>query len=305
MQSLMSSSPRMADRRVLIVALILGAMAAGLAVAYLSSQTETAPVAYSDIPVLVAARDLAVGTRITDEMIEVRTMPQNAVASDVLRDTQRAQAVGQTVRYPVAKGEQVGSTRLVGASQVSALSFQIPAGMRGFTIPVSQSESPASVLAPGDFVDVLVAGPVKDMIGPNLLNQQVTITTPLGTLVTRDVNGAQRLVAADQVVPVNAAVPVAAVDPETEVVVTLLQNVQVLSVERTFVANGVEYDPSVRGAPPQNSGFSYITLSLNPDQTQVMWLARQHGNVTLALRRFGENESREMRPVVGPLQQGR
>src|SRR5687768_16371577 len=113
MQNMMASSPRMADRRVLIMALVLGAVADGLAVAFLSSQSRpSVDQAVVTVPVLVATNDIPVCTKITDDMIGVRALPTTAIATDVLRDTERARAVGQTVRYPIARGEQIGSTRL-------------------------------------------------------------------------------------------------------------------------------------------------------------------------------------------------
>lgn len=293
----------MADRRVLLISLILGALAAGLSVAYLSSQSRGPVVneTVANVPVIIATTEIPVGTKITDEMLGVRSLPLTAVASDVLRDTERAQAVGQTARYPIAQGEQVGRTRLVAAPAVSAISFQIPPGMRGFTIPVSAQDSPSGLFAPGDFVDIMVVGPVREIVGPGILDRAVAISSPLGTLVTRDVNGIQRLVAADQLTSTQVTVPLTAVNPEAEIVVTLLQNIQVLSVERTFVANGVTYDPTTRGAPPA-SGFGTVTLALTPEQTQLMWLARQHGKMTLTLRRFGENDPVDLPPLASPLQ---
>jgi Flp pilus assembly protein CpaB len=83
--------------------------------------------------------------------------------------------------------------------------------------------------------------------------------------------------------------------------VTLLQNVQVLSVQREYVDNGVPYDPSVRGEPPTEDSVSYVTLSLTPEQAQVLWLALQDGAVTLALRAFGDGEIKDLGPVTEPL----
>ncbi len=302
MQGFMSGSPRMADRRVLILALVMGAAAAGLSVAFLSSQARSTSVGQSvvNVPVIVAESDIPVGTTVTDAMLSVRNQPSSAVASDVLRDTERAQAVGQTARYPIAKGEQVGRTRLVGAPEVAAISFQIPPGKRGFTMPVNASESPAGLLVPGDFVDIMVVGQVKEIVGPGILDKAVAISSPLGTLVTRDVNGVQRLVAADQLTTTQVTIPVTSVNPEAEIVVTLLQNIQVLSIDKSFVPNGVPYDSTTRGAPPTTAGT--VTLALTPEQSQLMWLARQHGKMTLTLRRFGENEPTDIPPLAGPLQ---
>ncbi len=300
MQSFMSGSPRMADRRVLILALLLGAAAAGLSVAFLSSQARSTSVSQTtgSVPVIVAETDIQVGTRVTDEMLGVRNQPLAAVASDVFRDSERGLAVGQTARYPIAKGEQVGRTRLVGAPEVGAISFQIPPGKRAFTMPVNGTDSPAGLLVPGDFVDIVVVGQVKEMVGPGILDRAVSISSPLGTLVTRDANGVQRPAASDPLTT-KQVVPLSAVNADAEIVVTLLQNIQVLSIDRSFVPNGVPYDSTTRGAPPPSAGT--ITMALTPEQSQLMWLARQHGKMTLTLRRFGENEPSDVAPLAGPL----
>lgn len=274
MASLLTGSAGQPDRRVLFVSLVFGAVAAGLVVAFLAAERGTTPVSSSasDVAILVASRDIPVGTTIDERMLDVRVVPGSALASDTFREADRAAVVGQTTRYPIASGEQLGATKLVASPDVRALSFQIPSGMRAFTIPVSESESPAGLLAPGDFVDVLVVGSASALLS----TAPVPLTAPpAGATPT-----AQRA--------------------EPQVVITLLQNVQVISVQKTFVANGVPYDPSVRGEPP-DGGVSHVTLSLTPDQTQLMWLARQAGKVTLSLRRFGEDTTQEIEPLAGPL----
>jgi Flp pilus assembly protein CpaB len=81
---------------------------------------------------------------------------------------------------------------------------------------------------------------------------------------------------------------------DAKAVTTLLQNVQVLSVEREYVENGVPYDASVRGAPPEDGSVSYVTVALLPADAQLLWLASQDGEMTLALRAFGDDE-------IGPI----
>jgi len=269
MQRAESSSPRSVDRRVLVLALILGAVAAGLIVAYLSSRDsgggETAAV--PTLSVVVASEDIAAGKKVTDSMVGLKELPETAVISDAA--TAKEQVVGQTLRYPVAKGEQLSNLRLVEPPKTQSLSFQIPKGMRGFTIPVTVSTSPAALLAPGDFVDVLVSVDIE------------------------------RLAVAQPAAPVPVPGQGALENPKAAV--TLLQNVQVLSVQRDYVDNGVPYDPSVRGEPPKSDSVSYVTLSLTPEQAQTLWLASQDGAVTLALRAFGDGEIKTLGPVTEPL----
>lgn len=272
MQATMNG-PRMADRRILIMALALGAVAAGLAVAFLVSAEGTQIV--EPLPdarmVVVAAAEIPVGTSITEDMLELRELPGAAVSVGAASTFEGV--VGETARYPIAAGEQLNPVRLVAPIEVQALSFQIPEGMRGFTIPVSTSQSPAALLAPGDFVDVLVAG------------DAATLVTPASVLEGPSI-----------------VIEASALAGDRQAVATILQNVQVLTVQRQYVANGVPYDPSVRGAPPESDGVSYITLALSPQDAQLMWLASQQGQVTLTLRAFGDNDVSGVGPLSGPLE---
>jgi Flp pilus assembly protein CpaB len=99
---------RTADWRVLVAALVLAAIAAGLIVAFLASRdsgTSTAPltpVVEEPVPVVVAIQEIPGGTLVTAEMVELRyypeeTLPQGAIPSLDL-------AVGQVARYPIAVG---------------------------------------------------------------------------------------------------------------------------------------------------------------------------------------------------------
>jgi Flp pilus assembly protein CpaB len=101
-------------------------------------------------------------------MVEVRAIPSNIDAADAL--TGAEQAIGRTARYPISAGEQVSETKLINGPNGAALSFQIPSGMRGFTIPINASRSPAAMLVPGDFVDVLALLSGPDLGVPLTLN---------------------------------------------------------------------------------------------------------------------------------------
>jgi pilus assembly protein CpaB len=267
MQKVESASPRSVDYRILLLAIVLGAIAAGLIVAYLRSRDSggTEEVAAPTISVVVAAEDIAAGQKVTDSMVELKALPETAVISDAAMA--KDQVVGQTLRYPVAKGEQLNNLRLVEPPKTQALSFQIPQGMRGFTVPVSVSNSPAALLAPGDFVDVLVS---VDM---------------------------ESLAVGEPPAPVQGVLAIEG----AKAAVTLIQNVQVLAVQRDYVDNGIPYDPSVRGEPPKDDSVSYVTLALAPEQAQTVWLALQDGAVTLALRAFGDGEIKNLGPATEPL----
>ena len=107
------------------------------------------------LPVVVATQNLAPGQRITEDMIELQLLPEPTIIRNAAKAT--SQVMGQTLLHPVAKGEQLSNLRQATLARSQALSFQILDGLRAFTMPVDQDLSPASLMTPGDYVDVLVA----------------------------------------------------------------------------------------------------------------------------------------------------
>jgi len=261
-----SSPRRKTNRRALLLALLLGTVAAALIVFYLGR-----PAAAGNQPevtmveVVAATRDIAAGQQITDAMVEVKVLPTEAVIPNTAGSID--QVLGQTLRYPVAKGEQISNLRLLELSKVQALSFQIPKGLRAFTIPVNVTNTPAALIAPGDHVDVLVTGPLQTL----------------------------------RLVPQLAAAGAQNSDVAGTATFTLLQNIQVLTVQEDYVANGVPYDSSVRGEPSGNGRVSYMTLALTPEQGQLLSLAKG-GSITLSLRAFGDEDTAELEPAVSMVQ---
>lgn len=160
-----ATRPRRADRRLLFVALALGALAAGLTLYYLRS-AQAAP-AVQTVPmrgVVVAKDDIQPGRKITLPMVEVRSIPQAAVPAEALTAIEKV--IDRTVRYPVARGEPITELRLVSSKSGDALSFTIPPGKRAVTVPVNATRSPAALITPGDFVDVLAVMPSAKVAAP-------------------------------------------------------------------------------------------------------------------------------------------
>lgn len=263
----MTGRPRVADRLIPYFALGLGLLAAFFVVAYLRRLETTAADGLPTTNVVVADRDIAAGERIAASMVGLKDIPADAAVKGSA--TALEQVTDQTARYPIARGEQIIDLRLVSTAKVDALSFQIPMGLRGFAIPVNSTTSPAALVTPGDFVDVL--------------------TTVEGTFV--------------QAPSVSPATSVNSQPNSGRVAVTVLQNVQVISVQRTRAAGGVPYDSSVRGAPPADAGVSYLTLAVTPDQAQVLALfSGQAGDMVVSLRPFGDARTQPLDPVPSPFQ---
>lgn len=261
-----ANTPPLAGRRVIILALVLGFLAAVLIVAYLGSRgdskTET-PAAGTTRQVVVATQEIPVGTKIDASMVQIKAIPLTAVIDDPIGRSE--DVIGAITRYPIQANEQVARKRLVDAAKGTSLSFQIPAGLRGFTIPVSDTASPAGLLAPGDYVDIIVADNVKN------------------------------------IVPASGTPIPASVNLDYMVAVTLLQNVQVISVDRDYVNNGVVYDSTTRGAATDDKNVTNVTLAVTPEQAQLIWLASQQGRLTLSLRPFADSAAPELPQIAQPI----
>src|SRR3954453_15111005 len=109
MQGTLSTTPGSfaapkADRRALIIALALGALAALFTLLYLRGVAARTETAGANLAVVVAPQDTPIGEKITDGMIELRALPEAALESRAA--TEKEEVVGMNLRYPIAKGEQ-------------------------------------------------------------------------------------------------------------------------------------------------------------------------------------------------------
>ena len=142
-------------RAVVRRAAVLGlAVATGLVVVSLVSSADAARQRWGRArPVAVATRDLAPGDVVDASVVEVRRLPQAAVAPAALTEPPS----GSVVRQPVAAGEPLVAERLApeGLTGVAAL---VPAGRRAVAIPTGPLAAPPLTI--GDRVDVLAVVPV-------------------------------------------------------------------------------------------------------------------------------------------------
>lgn len=142
---------RTAVRRAAVLGL---AVATGLVVVSLVSSADAARQRWGRArPVAVATRDLAPGDVVDASVVEVRRLPEAAVAPAALAEPPS----GSVVRQPVAAGEPLVAERLApeGVTGVAAL---VPAGHRAVAIPIGPLAAPPLTI--GDLVDVLAVVPV-------------------------------------------------------------------------------------------------------------------------------------------------
>jgi Flp pilus assembly protein CpaB len=120
--------------------------------------------------VVVAARDLSGGVRVSGTDVTVHRVPRDALPGGALRE--RADAEGRILVGPVRKGEVLTDVRLVGRSLLEAYGDTLVAA------PVRIADA-ASVrlLHAGDVVDVLAAGADDGGAGARLVASAVPVVS--------------------------------------------------------------------------------------------------------------------------------
>jgi pilus assembly protein CpaB len=144
---------------VLVLALVLGAVAAVWSRHWLASHAvasaETSPIG----TIVVAAKPLRFGASVTEDSVEetswaAKTLPQGAFATKdaLLHDGHRV------VLSPLEPNEPVLRSKVSAPGQRASLSALLEDGKRAVTVRVDDVRGVAGFILPGDFVDVVLIG---------------------------------------------------------------------------------------------------------------------------------------------------
>jgi len=108
------------------------------------------------VPVVMAADDIQVGTKLEAHDVHVVTLPQSAVPPGAFSAT--SQVLGRGAILPVSKGEFILPSKLAAVNAGTGLPSMIPQGMRAVSVRVNDVVSVAGFVQPGTHVDVLATG---------------------------------------------------------------------------------------------------------------------------------------------------
>ncbi len=142
----------------LIVAVLAGAIAAWGAQHHIRMLVATleAGARQPTREVVVAADDMAAGSRLAMETVAVRDMPLQWVPADALLPEDFATVQGALLAKPVRRGDPILPGYLEQARH-QPFSAQLAAGRRAVTIPVDEISSLSGMLEPGDLIDLYVS----------------------------------------------------------------------------------------------------------------------------------------------------
>jgi len=241
-------------RGLLLLALLFAVVAGVLAFVALSrtSGNKNEAAAADTKTVVVAARDIAARTELKSDMLKTANVPVDSVLSSTYSDP--SALVGQTTRYPLVENEQVTSLKIGITDNIKdqGLSSVLPAGMRAFSVKVSEETGVGGMILPGDLVDVIA------ILKANTVGVDKAVTI---------VQGVEVLAVAQ-----NAQEPI---PPSADLTATPAPS-------GTLGERPSDVKP--------NPGARTVTLAVTPEQAQLLALVYTDGEMALSLRSFGDRE---------------
>lgn len=137
-----------------LIALVLGGFLATSVYRNLQSRTNASNPAGADV--VVAARDIQIGTRIGGGDVKLVRFPAAELPGGVFSSPSKV--VGRGAILPIAKGEFLLPNKLAAENSGTGLPSLIPPGMRAVSVRVNDVVAVAGFVIPGTRVDVLLTG---------------------------------------------------------------------------------------------------------------------------------------------------
>ena len=143
------------NRLMIGAAVLFAAIAAILLFVALQSRGGGDETAVPRVDVVVAAQSIDANTKITADMLELRSLPSDQLLSGAYGKVERV--VGLPVRFPIQTGEQI-TTSKIGVGEIADendLALVLQPGQRAFAVEATEVTAVGGLLLPGNFVDVV------------------------------------------------------------------------------------------------------------------------------------------------------
>jgi pilus assembly protein CpaB len=164
----------------LLVAGILGLLAALLAYKTIQRKEENLTRGWELTPVVVANQDITEGTVLDAGMVAEFSVPKKFAMPSVVRPNQAEKVISQKLLVPVQKGDLILWSHFRSEGAFEHLSKIVTRRMRAVSLGVSGAEGVSGWVRPNDFVDVLgtFQDPKNDqMVCVTLLQKVIVVAT--------------------------------------------------------------------------------------------------------------------------------
>ena len=257
------------NRLVLLIGIFLAVVAfVGIALTLSGpggGQTAVTPPA--NVATVIAARDIALGVRVTPDMITEQELPVSQRNPGSFEDV--TQVVGQIARRPITEGAQITDRDFSASGAVNEI--VVPAGQRAVAVQVDQVSGVGTLIKTGDYVDMVV-GLSADAFPVVTINpDDETITVVAGLNST----SVKLLIEGMQVIGTLLPPPVAQAQPQ-----------------------GGASPAADPGTNLQEGQQEIVILSVTAQQAEVIKFAQMDGDISLALRSAADFVDEEGNPIV-------
>ncbi len=240
-----------------IIILVAAIAAAGLTAILVSSLVTTPEVAIEEKPkipvdqVLVAARKIEIGSKLTEADLRWQEFPQPSVAPVYFTRARNPEAikehVGGIARSEIFPDSPITPGKIVNAGEGGFMSAILEGGMRAMSVQISPETGAGGFILPGDRVDVILSYEAK---------------------VEDESGGSGKEVVSE----------------------IILENVRALAIDQTVNDPAAGEDASKGGTVTSSVIGKTATLELTPAQAQKLSKSLASGKLALALRSLERKE---------------
>jgi pilus assembly protein CpaB len=256
-RTLTAAGPDRANRMIFFGAVGLAALAAIAVFAALANfgGDEGSAANVEALEVIVASQNIDAGDRISEDMVELASMPANVLIDSAF--TEESVVVGTRALHSIERGDQLSPSKVSGGEfECGNTSCVIPFGMRGFAIQITEETGGGGNIVPGDRVDVVVVAETA-VEGTSVVQ---------GTLLLQNIE----VVAVAQ----KTLTPVSPVDENGD----LIEGEGSAGVISAADADADE-DPDA----------ATVLVAVFPEDVPLLAVAQEEGTIYLSLRGFGDD----------------
>ncbi|RME29051.1 MAG: Flp pilus assembly protein CpaB [Deltaproteobacteria bacterium] len=139
----------------IIIALVLGFLAAIVAYRTLKRQEERVREGWNLVPVVVANRNITEGTVLEWDMVAQRDMPEQFVTPSVVAPNQIEKVIGQPLMVPLQRGDLILWSHFRSEGTFERLSNIVNKQARAVTLNIEGDSSVGGWVRPNDIVDII------------------------------------------------------------------------------------------------------------------------------------------------------
>lgn len=209
------------------------------------------------VEILVAAKDLKIGSELIEGDLKWQEWPKDTVFEGAIIREENKKSVeaakGKLLRS-LAKGQPMHSSLIIEDNKGDFLSANVQKGMRAVGISVRSHVLADRLIRPGDYVDVMVTYQVK-------------------------INGKK--------------VPQAQSLVNRYATETVIENVRVLAIDNKDTKMIDEEEEEGKKSKTKASKTASLTLEVKPEDAEKLVLANRMGDIGLALRSLGDTNEQQ------------